>query len=72
MFKRIFKLFQISRNLSSSGAVEVIKEIYPLPTILSVFFNIISIGSNTKTINKRNSPGEKLCEALQNMGTTFI
>ena len=40
MFKRIFKLFQISRNLSSSGAVEVIKEIYPLPTILSVFFDI--------------------------------
>ena len=72
MFKRILKLFQIARKLSTSGAIETINEIHTIPKILNLFFYIISAGSNLKPINNQIPPGEKLCIALQGMGTTFI
>ena len=72
MIKRIFKLFQIARKLSTSGAVGVINEIHALPTSLNLFFNVISLGTSSSTIDKKIKPGEKLCFALQGMGTTFI
>ncbi len=72
MFKRILKLFQIARKLSTSGAVDTINEIHPLPLPLNLFFNLISIGSGTRQIDKKMRPGENLCSALQGMGTTFI
>ena len=71
MFKRVFKLFQIARKFSTSGAVEVINEIHVLPSFLNLFFNLISIGSNSRRIDMKK-PGEKVCIALQGMGTTFI
>ena len=72
MLKRVFKLFQIARKLSISGAVETINEIHTLPTSVNLFFNCISFGSNSKQSQKFQEPGEKLCFALQGMGTTFI
>ncbi len=72
MLKRVFKLFKIARKLSTSGAVEVINEIHVLPSFLNLFFNFISIGSNSRQIDIEKKPGEKLCIALQGMGTTFI
>ena len=72
MFKRIFKLFKIARKLSSSGAIDTINEIHVLPTSINLFFNLISIGSNSQQEIKGKKPGEKLCIALQGMGTTFI
>ena len=72
MLKRVFKLFQIARKLSSSGAIETINEIHSLPTSLNFLFNIMSIGSHSRHIDKQKTAGEKLCEALEGMGTTFI
>jgi len=72
MLKRVFKLFQIARKFSTSGALETINEIHNLPTILNIFFSCISFGSNSKVLDKQKKPGEKLCFALQGMGTTFI
>ncbi len=72
MIKRIFKLFQIARKLSTSGAVDVINDIHALPTSLSLFFNFISVGITPTKLNKNMPSGEKLCLALQGMGTTFI
>ncbi len=72
MFKRVFKLFQIARKLSTSGAIDTINEIHVLPTSLKLFFDLISLGSNTSLINRQLQSGEKLCVALQGMGTTFI
>ncbi len=72
MLRRVFKLFQIARKLSTSGAVDVINEIHSLPTSLILFFNFISIGSESKQVIKEKNSGEKLCIALQGMGTTFI
>ena len=60
MLKRIIKLFQIARKLSTSGAVDTINELHKLPTTLNLFFNIF-IRSNTKYLDKRwLPPGEKL------------
>ena len=72
MLKRIFKLFQIARKFSTSGAVGTINEIHKLPTSLNLFFNFISIGSHKMILDNQKTSGEKLCVALEGMGTTFI
>ena len=72
MFKSIFQLFKIARKLASSGAIDTVTEIYNIPFSIKLFFDIFSIGSTKKLINKSKKPGEKLCDALEGMGTTFI
>ena len=51
MFKRIFRLFQIARKLSTSGAINTINQIHEIPLPVNLFFNLISIGSNINHIN---------------------
>ena len=65
-------LFKIGRKLSISGAISSIYEIYTPPIIIKIFFSIIGFGFETKKNNNNLSPGTKLCDALQGMGTTFI
>ena len=72
MFKRLFQLFKIARKLASSGALDTINQIYRVPLVLRIFFDLMSIGSEKKIINNTKRPGEKLCDALEGMGTTFI
>ena len=72
MFNRVFQLFKIARKLSTSGAVDTINQIYHLPLAINIFFNLISIGSEKNILNNQKKPGEKLCLALESMGTTFI
>ena len=72
MFRRIFRLFQIARKLSTSGAVENINQVHEIPTLVNLFFSFISVGSNTNRFDEQKTSGERLCIALQGMGTTFI
>ena len=72
MFLKILNLLKILRKLSTSGAIEVIDEIKPLPKLLKFVFFIFSFGSRSTIENLNKSSGEKLCAALQGMGTTFI
>ena len=72
MSKRVYHLFKIARKLASSGAIDTINELYKIPLFIRVFFELISIGSEKKNINHTKKPGEKLCDALEGMGTTFI
>ena len=72
MIKRVFKLFQIARKLSTSGAIDTINQVHQIPLALNLFFNVISIGSESSRLDTKKNPGEKLCIALQGMGTTFI
>ena len=72
MFKRVFRLFQIARRLSTSGAINTINQLHEIPVSVNLFFNFISIGSETNHLDSQKKPGEKLCLALQGMGTTFI
>ena len=71
MLKRVFKLFQIARKLSTSGAIDTINQVHQIPVSINLFFSLISIGSKNARIQSKNQ-GENLCEALQGMGTTFI
>ena len=48
MIKKIYNLFKILRKLSSSGAVEILDEIKPIPKILKFVFFIFSLGSSKK------------------------
>ena len=72
MFKRIFQLFKIARKLASSGALETINEIYNIPFLMKLFFELMSVGSQKNLIASSKKPGEELCDAFENMGTTFI
>ena len=71
MLKRVFKLFQIARKLSTSGAIDTINQVHQIPVSINLFFSFISIGSKNTHL-KNYKPGQNLCEALQGMGTTFI
>ena len=72
MTRQIFALFRIGRKLAISGAISSISEIYNIPISIKFIFYIF--GFNIKKSNeiKNISTEEKLCIALQSMGTTFI
>ena len=72
MFKKLFMLFKIGRKLSTSGAISSVYEIYNPPIAIKILFFIIGFSFNKKENNNNLSPGIKLCNALQGMGTTFI
>ena len=72
MIKRFVQLIKIARKLASSGALDTINQLYKLPLILKIFFDLLSIGSHKKKLNQIKSSGEKLCDAFEGMGTTFI
>ena len=72
MFKKLFQLFKIARKLASSGAIDTVSQIYQVPLFIKIFFDLMSIGSTKNVNNNTKRPGEKLCDALEGMGTTFI
>ena len=72
MLKQIYQLFKIARKLGCSGAIKTIDEIYNIPLVIKLFFDLISLGSTKKINNNSKTSGEKLCDALEGMGTTFI
>ena len=72
MIKKLLMLFKIGRKLSTSGAISSIYEIYTPPLVVKIFFFIISLDFGNKENDNKYSAAEKLCKALQEMGTTFI
>ena len=72
MFKKLFILFKIGRKLSTSGAFSSVYEIYDPPFIIKILFFVIGFNFGNKKNNNNLSTGTKLCDALQEMGTTFI
>ena len=55
MLKRVFKLFQIARKLSTSGAIDTINQVYQIPVSVNLFFSLISFGSKNTQL-KNNNP----------------
>ena len=72
MFKKLFMLFKIGRKFSTSGAISSIYEIYNPPIVIKILFFIIGFSTESKKNYETSSSGTKLCNALQDMGTTFI
>ena len=48
MIKRVFRLFQIARKLSVSGAIDTINQVHQIPVPINLFFSLIAIGSENK------------------------
>ena len=65
-------LFKIGRKLSSSGAISSFYKIYNPPVIVKIIFFIICFNFANNKNESNLSDGAKLCNALQEMGTTFI
>ncbi len=65
-------LFKIGRKLSSSGAISSFYKIYNPPVIVKIIFFIIGFNFANNKNESNLSDGAKLCNALQEMGTTFI
>ena len=72
MFKKLLMLFKIGRKLGTSGALSSVYEIYNPPITIKIFFFIIGFNFENKKNDNNLSSGKKLCNALQEMGTTFI
>ncbi len=72
MLKKIIMLFKIGRKLSNSGALSSIYEIYNPPIAIKIFLSIIGFSIIGKKNYNNSSAGKRLCNALQEMGTTFI
>ena len=72
MIKKLLMLFKIGRKLSVSGVTSSIYEIYNPPIGIKIIFFIIGLNFGKKKINDNLPAGTKLCNALQEMGTTFI
>ena len=72
MLKKLLMLFKIGRRLSASGAISSIYEIYNPPFFIKLLFYLVSLGLKPKFDKNHSNPGKNLCNALQDMGTTFI
>jgi len=72
MLKKLYMLFKIGRKLSTSGAITSIYEIYEPSILIKIFFFVIGFNLKGNKNNEKLSPGNKLCSALEEMGTTFI
>tara|TARA_B100001123_G_scaffold357145_1_gene411168 strand:- start:3913 stop:5481 length:1569 start_codon:yes stop_codon:yes gene_type:complete len=72
MIKKLLMLFKIGRKLSSSGAISSVYEIYNPPIVIKLLFFIVGFNLGNKKKYEDLSPETKLCNALQEMGTTFI
>ena len=73
MIKKIFILFKIARKIALSDAIKIVSKFHELPLFIKIFFGIFSISfSGIKNENQKLSDEERLCNSIEDMGTTFI
>ena len=73
MVKKLFILFKITRKLALSDVLSITTKFRKPPTIVKIFFKILSFSfSKKEVINFNISEEERLSNSLQSMGTTFI
>ncbi len=73
MLKKLFILFKIARKLALSDALKVISKLHQPPLIIKIFLILFSISfTKNKYQSNKLTDEEKLCNSIQEMGTTFI
>ena len=73
MIKKIITLFKIARKLSQSDAIKIISKLHEPPKIIKFFSYLLSFSfSNSKKEGNNLNEEQKLCNSIQEMGTTFI
>jgi len=73
MINKIITLFKIARKLAQSDAMKIISKLQEPPKIIKFFFYLFSFSfSNPKKENNNLNEEQRLCNSIQEMGTTFI
>ena len=73
MINRLITLIIIARKLALSDALKIFSKYYDIPILIRVFVGLFSISFRSKKSNSKNiSEEERLCNSIQEMGTTFI
>ena len=74
MIKKIVTLFKIARKLAQSDAIKIISKFHEPPKIIKIFsyFLSFSFSNLNKLENKNLNEKQRLCNSIQEMGTTFI
>ena len=73
MIKKIYILFKIARKLASSEALNIISKVHTPPFFVKIFFKMLSFSFSHKETNRNSKDdGERLCQSIESMGTTFI
>ena len=73
MINKVITLFKIARKLSQSEAMKIVSKLHKPPKIIKFFFYLISFSiSNTKKEDNNLNEEQRLCNSIQEMGTTFI
>ena len=74
MIKKILTLFKIARKISQSEVINIVSQFHEIPKTVKFFSFILSFSfSNSKKLSDKNTnEEEKLCNSIQEMGTTFI
>ena len=72
MIKKILTLFKITLTLALSDALYVIYKFHQPPFLVKFILKAFSISLNKKKISSDLSDEERLCNSIQEMGTSFI
>ena len=74
MIKKILTLLKIARKIAQSDVINIISKFHEIPKTVKFFSYIFSFSfSNPKKLDSKNiNEEEKLCNSIQEMGTTFI
>ena len=72
MIRKILTLFKITRTLALSDALDVIYKFHQPPFLVKFILKAFSISFNKKKISSDLSDEERLCNSIQEMGTSFI
>ncbi len=73
MINKIITLIKIARKLSQSEALKIISKFHEPPKIVKFFSYLLSFSfSNQKKESNNLNEEERLCNSIQEMGTTFI
>ena len=74
MINKIIILFKIARKLAQSDAIKIISKFQEPPKIIKFFSYLLSFSfsNSNKSVDKNLNEEQKLCNSIQEMGTTFI
>ena len=73
MITKILTLFKLARKIAKSEAIKIISKTHEPPLLIKIIFNTLSFTFSKDTKKELNSGDEeRLCNSIENMGTTFI
>tara|TARA_B100000900_G_scaffold392062_1_gene387218 strand:+ start:170 stop:748 length:579 start_codon:yes stop_codon:yes gene_type:complete len=73
MIKKIIILFKLGRKIAKSDILNIVSKFQKPPFAIKLLFKLLSLSFFTKKeINLNKNEGQKLSDALESMGTTFI